>query len=173
MLSNQKILYVAGQEFHTLSELTTYMKQLHGDNNEHLDQYAYLEVIERMRPVDDLALYSGDFEFGTDNPTYIEVEFVASPERVLRDGDSATMLQEFISAVAVRVARDLFALLPIAKVLVHVEINANTVLSVIFVRNQLCAVNFRNESVTAIVKHFPHNVMENNNYLDSVDRMQL
>lgn len=184
MLSNQKILYVAGQEFHTLSELTTYMKQLLGDNNEHLDQfkefchrlmdqYAYLEVIERMRPVDDLALYNGDFEFGTDNPTYIEVEFVASPERVLRDGDSATMLQEFISAVAVRVARDLFALLPIAKVLVHVEINANTVLSVIFVRNQLCAVNFRNESVTAIVKHFPHNVMENNNYLDSVDRMQL
>ena len=80
MLSNQKILYVAGQEFHTLSELTTYMKQLLGDNNEHLDQfkefchrlmdqYAYLEVIERMRPVDDLALYSGDFEFGTDNPT--------------------------------------------------------------------------------------------------------
>ena len=83
------------------------------------------------------------------------------------------MLEEFISAVAVRVARDLFALLPIAKVLVHVEINGNTVLSVIFVRNQLCAVNFRNESATAIVKHFPHNVMENNNYLDSVDRMQL
>ena len=137
------------------------------------DVDSYLEVIERLRPVDDLALYSGDFEFGTDNPTYIEVEFVASPERVLRDGDSDTMLEEFISAVAVRVARDLFALLPIAKVLVHVEINGNTVLSVIFVRNQLCAVNFRNESATAIVKHFPHNVVENNNYLDSVDRMQL
>lgn len=39
MLSNQKILYVAGQEFHTLSELTSYMKQLLGDNNENLDQF--------------------------------------------------------------------------------------------------------------------------------------
>lgn len=39
MLSNQKILYVAGQEFHTLSELTSYMKELLGDNNENLDQF--------------------------------------------------------------------------------------------------------------------------------------
>lgn len=39
MLSNQKILYVAGQEFHTFSELTLYMKKLLGDNNENLDQF--------------------------------------------------------------------------------------------------------------------------------------
>lgn len=39
MLSNQKILYVAGQEFHTLSELTSYMKELLGDNNKYLDQF--------------------------------------------------------------------------------------------------------------------------------------
>ena len=137
------------------------------------DVDAYLEVIERMRPVDDLALYSGDFEFGTDSPSYIEVEFNADPDRVLADGYADALCEEFVSAVSVRVARDLFALLPVAKVLVHVEINGNTVLSVIFVRNQLCAVNFRNDSATAIVKHFPHYVVENNNYLDSVDRMQL
>ena len=108
------------------------------------DVDAYLEVIERMRPVDDLALYSGDFEFGTDSPSYIEVEFNADPDRVLADGYADALCEEFVSAVSVRVARDLFALLPVAKVLVHVEINGNTVLSVIFVRNQLCAVNFRN-----------------------------
>lgn len=39
MLSNQKILYVAGQEFHTLNELTYYMKKQLGDNNENLDQF--------------------------------------------------------------------------------------------------------------------------------------
>ena len=39
MLSNQKVLYVAGQEFHTLGELTSYMKELLGENNEHLDQF--------------------------------------------------------------------------------------------------------------------------------------
>lgn len=39
MLSNQKILYVAGQEFHTLGELTSYMKDILGENNENLDQF--------------------------------------------------------------------------------------------------------------------------------------
>ena len=39
MLSGQRVLYVAGQEFHTLDELTTYMKKLLGDNNEHLDRF--------------------------------------------------------------------------------------------------------------------------------------
>lgn len=133
---------------------------------------AYLEVIERMRPVDDLALYSGDFEFGTDKPSYIEVEFAASPERVLRDGVSDAMLEEFVSAVAVRVARDLFTLLPVAKVLVHVEINGNTVLSVNFVRNQLCNINFRNNNASTIVKVFPCQVARNYCY-DNVERMQV
>ena len=39
MLSGQRILYVAGQEFHTLDELTVYMKDLLGENNEHLDRF--------------------------------------------------------------------------------------------------------------------------------------
>lgn len=39
MLSNQKILYIAEQEFHTLNELTSYMKKLLGDNNENLEQF--------------------------------------------------------------------------------------------------------------------------------------
>lgn len=39
MLSNQKVLYVAGQEFHTLGELTSYMRELLGENNEHLDSF--------------------------------------------------------------------------------------------------------------------------------------
>ena len=39
MLSGQRILYIAGQEFHTLNELTSYMKELLGENNEHLDQF--------------------------------------------------------------------------------------------------------------------------------------
>lgn len=136
------------------------------------DVDAYLEVIERLRPVDDLALYSGDFEFGTDKSTYIEVEFAASPERVLRDGVSDAMLEEFVSAVAVRVARDLFTLLPVAKVLVHVEINGNTVLSVNFVRNQLCNINFRNNNASTIVKVFPCQVARNY-CCDNVERMQV
>ncbi len=36
---------------------------------------AYLETIEKMRPVDDLLDYGSQFEFGTDNPKSMEVEF--------------------------------------------------------------------------------------------------
>ena len=39
MLSGQKILYIAGQEFHTLDEMTSYMKKILGENNEHLDRF--------------------------------------------------------------------------------------------------------------------------------------
>lgn len=137
------------------------------------DVDAYLEVIERMRPVDDLALYSGDFEFGTDKPSYIEVEFAANPERVLRDGTSDESLEEFISAVAVRVARDLFALLPVAKVLIHVEINGNTVLSVAFAKNQLCNINFRNNSAATITSTFPNRKVDNYNFPSHIERIQL
>lgn len=137
------------------------------------DVDAYLDVIERMRPVDDLALYSGDFEFGTDKPSYIEVEFSTNPERVLRDGMSDALLEEFISAIAIRVARDLFALLPVAKVLVHVEINRNTVLSVTFAKGKLCNTNFRNNSAATIIKTFPNRKVDNYNTPHNIERMQL
>lgn len=39
MLSGQYVLSIAGQDFHTLEELTGYMKKLLGKNNEHLDQF--------------------------------------------------------------------------------------------------------------------------------------
>lgn len=137
------------------------------------DVDAYLEVIERMRPVDDLALYSGDFEFGTDSPTYIEVEFCAYPERVFQNGSSDTLLEEFISAVAVRVARDLMALLPVSKVLTHIEIDGNTILSVNFARGELNSKNFRSKSATDIVRAFPHLVVRDFRNLVDVGRLSV
>lgn len=137
------------------------------------DVDAYLEVIERMRPVDDLALYSGDFEFGTDKPSYIEVEFCAYPERVLQNGSSDIFLEEFISAVAVRVARDLMALLPVSKVLTHIEIDGNTVLSVNFARGELGPKNFNSNSAADIVRAFPHLVVRDFRNLVDVGRLSV
>ncbi len=39
MLSGQKILYVAGMEFHTLGELASYMQEILGENNEGLESF--------------------------------------------------------------------------------------------------------------------------------------
>lgn len=137
------------------------------------DVEAYLEVIERMRPVDDLALYSGDFEFGTDSPSYVEVEFCAYPERVLSNGSSDVLLEEFISAVAVRVARDLMALLPVSKVLIHIDVGGNTILSVIFTRSELHLISFRNNLATDIVRIFPHLIVTNFKKLEDVGRLSV
>lgn len=137
------------------------------------DVDAYHKVIEWMRPVDDLALYSGDFEFGTDSPTYIEVEFCAYPERVLQNGSSDVLLEEFISAVAVRVARDLMALLPVSKVLTHIEIDGNTVLSVNFARGELGLKYFRSNSAADIVRAFPHLVVRDFRNLVDVGRLSV
>ena len=134
---------------------------------------AYLEVIEKIQPVDDLALYGGDFEFGTDSPTYIEVEFSAKPERFFQDSAAKSMLEEFISAVAVRVARDLLALLPITKVLVHVEVSRKTVLSVVFDRNKLRSINFRSTTATDIIKGFPGRIANLSSEMSNVERMEL
>lgn len=137
------------------------------------DVDAYLEAIDKMRPVDDLALYSGDFEFGTDNPTYIEVEFVTNPERVLRNGIKDELLKEFISAITIRVARDLFALLPVTKVLVHVEVENTTILSVLFERNKLCQANFKSTSARSIVNEFRHLIITGNDNLYDVGRLKI
>ena len=39
MLSGQHILHVGDQEFQSLDELTSYMKELLGPNNEHLEEF--------------------------------------------------------------------------------------------------------------------------------------
>lgn len=39
MLSGQRILYLDGQEFHTLDELIGHMKRLLGENCEHLERF--------------------------------------------------------------------------------------------------------------------------------------
>lgn len=131
----------------------------------------YLEVIEKMRPVDDLALYSGDFEYGTDAPNYIEVEFTAYPERVLLQGTEDDLLKEFISAITIRTARDLYALLPVSKILVHVEVKNNTILSVLFERNKLCQINFKGMDAIDIIDEFKHLVFEN--HLHDVGRLSI
>lgn len=49
---------------------------------------AYLETIEKMRPIDDLLEYGSDFEFGTDNAKIMEVEFRINANKMLPDMSS-------------------------------------------------------------------------------------
>ena len=88
---------------------------------------AYMETIEKMRPVDDLLDYGSDFEFGTDNPNSMEVEFRINEHIMLPNANVIgvesyeQIFKEYVCASSIRVARDLFALLPVKYVIVYAK----------------------------------------------------
>ena len=89
-----------------------------------------------------------NFEFGTDNPDYIEVEFTVNTDVLTQARHSLSrneyndLLQDFICSLSIRIARDMFALLPINHTIIHVVMDYNTVLSVDFDRNTLSKVKY-------------------------------
>lgn len=113
----------------------------------------YLEVIEVFRPVDDILLYAGEFEFGTDVSNYIETEFRVKPDEVLEDGINNPLFEEFIYAVSIRVARDLMALLPIKKVVLHVVYDRTTFFSAIMDWGEFARCDFKRDPLKKIAVH--------------------
>lgn len=118
---------------------------------------AYLEAIEELRPVDDLLLYGGEFEFGTDHPSYIEIEFRMLPDGLLTGGMTSDLFEMLMKATTIRVARDLMALLPVKTVLIHVVVDDRTVFSIKFSSNEFARINFRQETSINICNRFEHN----------------
>ena len=124
---------------------------------------AYLEIIEKMRPVDDLLDYGSDFEFGTDNPNSMEVEFRINAQNMLPDinvigvENYEQIFKEYVCASSIRVARDLFALLPVKYVIVYAKKEDEVVLQARFDKNEVQKINFREESSVEIIERFIFN----------------
>jgi len=97
---------------------------------------SYLEVIDEVKPFDDLLQYGSGFEVGTDRSDALEVEFAVKsdeviPQEAVVESSSGTisrkeltktayfdLLQDYVSSTVIRVARDCIALLPVDTVLV-------------------------------------------------------
>lgn len=131
----------------------------------------YLQVIEDVRPLDDLLSFGGNFEFGTDNAGYMEIEFDVMPEEVLGQEYSLELFCDYICAASIRVARDLFALLPVGIIIVHAVLNNQTVLSVLFNRHEMNRISFR-DMPQDIIKQFKHN-MKKKTKMESVNRIMI
>lgn len=118
---------------------------------------AYLQVIERTRPLDDLLSYGGDFEFGTDDPNVMEIEFNVMPNDVLGSDYNTELLQEYVCACSIRVARDIMALLPVSCVNVATVLGDKTILSVKFDKATMLGISFKSGIMgTDIVKLFEY-----------------
>lgn len=103
---------------------------------------AYYEVIEEVEPFAELVDFGSEFELGTENPHLMVAEFNIKEEDVIPDtmvtlteaGNVSEkkmtktayyeMMQDYVCSVMIRIARDMFALLPVDKVIVHAVDNA-------------------------------------------------
>lgn len=128
---------------------------------------AYLQLIYEVNPLEDLLLYGSDFEFGTDDPKKIEVEFNVNEKALsdakgrYRDTDYNLLLQDYVCSVCIRIARDMFALLPIGNTIVHAVLNGSTIVSVDFDRQSLSRVKFGYIDPSDTVEHFRNNMTFN------------
>lgn len=109
---------------------------------------AYLQLIYEVNPLNDLLEYGGNYEFGTDNPQLIEVEFTLNDESLLSAKSTLNteeyeiLFQDFIASVCIRIARDMFALLPVNNTIVHAVIDNKIITEVNFDRKTLSTVKF-------------------------------
>ena len=140
---------------------------------------SYLQLIYEINPLDDLLDYGSGFEFGTDNPRKITVEFNANIEALANGKSSLTaqeyndLLQDFLCSVCIRIARDMFALLPISNTIVHAVLNDNTIISINFDRQQLCKLKFGFVDPSDIFDKFKHNMNFTLSYgFTPVDRIE-
>lgn len=163
------------EEWKTLHEMAE--KVLAGDVD------AYLDVVEEMRPYDDILEYGSDFEVGTDDPKLLEVEFRVRSEEVvppmeyvldakgnLKEKDLSKtayfeLVQDYVCSCILRIARDSFALLPVERVLIHATdslLNTATgneeeitIVSVSVDRDKLEKLNFERLDPSDAVSAFP------------------
>ncbi|MHC0038023.1 DUF4236 domain-containing protein [Pseudoneobacillus sp. C159] len=98
---------------------------------------AYFIVIDEFRPLDDLLEFGNSFEFGTDDGNEIHVSFDIDATKVIPEtalsltktgklSEKALtktvyfdLLQDYVCSCALRIAKDMFALLPVQDVYVH------------------------------------------------------
>ena len=87
--------------------------------------------------------------------------------------DYNLLLQDYICSMCIRIARDMFALLPIKDTIVHAVLNGNTVVSVDFDRTTLSKIKFGYIDPSDTMAQFRHNmVFTVNNGFCAVTRVE-
>lgn len=125
----------------------------------------YLQLIYEVNPLDDLWMYGSNYEFGTDDAKKIEVEFnvnvdaLAEAKKTMSNAEYNLLLQDYVCSVCIRIARDMFALLPIRNTIVHTVLDGKTILSVNFDRQNLSKVKFGYIDPSDTLQQFKHNMI--------------
>ena len=100
------------------------------------DLTAYTEVLRRTNPLGELTLFGRDIVIKAPDPDRLETTFTA------RDTYMEENRKKYLSAMGVRIARDLLACLPVGEVGVTAVFDGKTVMTVTYRREQLHHRNF-------------------------------
>lgn len=102
----------------------------------HGDTAAYLTVLKAANPMADLMPYVSALDVSTRSSDELRAVFAARPDLVEHDA------QRYLAGMALRIARDLFAVLPVTRVVVRGEQDEKPLLTVFFERNEMNKVRF-------------------------------
>ena len=147
---------------------------------------SYLEVLAEVKPFEDLTEYGSDFEVGTDDPSSITVEFNVKSEEVVPQETLALtstgklsrkalakstrndIVQDYVCSCVIRIAREMFALLPVDRVLINAKdsiLNTATghnedvtLVSVIFDRARFMDTDFSRIDPSDLIEAYPSNM---------------
>ncbi|GEL05471.1 DUF4236 domain-containing protein [Rummeliibacillus stabekisii] len=149
------------------------------------DIHTYFRVIEEMNPLDDLSEFGSGFEFSTDDSSIMEVEFDVHSDKIIPKEEKKLtktgklsikqmtktryfeLQQDYICSCILRIARDLFALLPLETVFIHAYDNQLNsfgneervlILSVGIDKRILNELNFEDIDCSDSMSNFPHNM---------------
>lgn len=151
------------------------------------DVDAYLEAIEDLDPLGDLVDFGSEFEFFIEDPRFIEVEFDVKTENTIpkevksltKTGRVSTkqwtktkyyaLQQDYVCSTMLRIARDMFAILPIDAIYIHAfddrldTTRGNwervTILSIKMNRETLNGLNFDLIDCSDAMNNFQHNMI--------------
>lgn len=144
---NWRQILISGPATDADDEQTAYYKSLAQDviNG---DIETYLKLVSDLNPLNDLMEYGSEFECGTDDPRMIGVHFTVNSQRVLAlvralpREQYNSLLQDYVCGCAIRIARDMFALLPVRHILVEASDGNDDILSVDFTRAAFLGLDF-------------------------------
>ncbi len=100
------------------------------------DTDAYLTVLQAINPMGDLMPYVSSLNVTTAGPDALEAVFAVQPALLESRG------REYLAGMALRIARDLVAALPVMNIRVTARQEARALLTVSFDRNQLRPLRF-------------------------------
>lgn len=150
------------------------------------DSDAYLKVIEEYSSLNEISAYGSDFEFGIDDKDILSCRFEAKINDVVptfgyKENEDGTIVdytlkkseynllaQDYICSCSIRIAREVFALLPIDFVLVNVSNDTFdsatgnnkqiTIMSILFIRDGFDNINFELIDPSDFCARFKENI---------------